>query len=82
MVRAVAFETFLEIRDARIRSVEEGQNGSALERWVRFDTEEIERFLGLVERLPELTAEQVRQLNIVVPSADILAGDEERVGVL
>ncbi|WP_368497572.1 MmgE/PrpD family protein [Herbiconiux sp. A18JL235] len=29
------------------------------------DDAEIERFLGLVERLPELTADEVRQLNIV-----------------
>lgn len=46
------------------------------------DTEEVERFLGLVERLSDLTAEQVRQLNIVVPPAYITAGDEERLGVL
>ena len=34
--------------------------------------EEIERFLGLAERLPELTAAEVQQLNIVA-AAGVLA---------
>lgn len=43
---------------------------------------EIDRFLGLVERLPELTPNEVLRLNVVVPADRIDAGDEVRVGIL
>ena len=46
------------------------------------ETEEVDRFLGLVDRLPELQPEEVGQLNVVVPTARIDAGDELRVGIL
>ncbi|WP_413316628.1 MmgE/PrpD family protein [Agrococcus sp. 1P02AA] len=35
---------------------------------------EIDRFLGLVERLPELTAKEVRQLNVLAPAGTIDVG--------
>ncbi|SDS36723.1 MmgE/PrpD family protein [Agrococcus carbonis] len=38
------------------------------------DDAEIERFLGLVERLPELTVDEVRQLNVVAPAGTVDAG--------
>ncbi|WP_347754272.1 MmgE/PrpD family protein [Agrococcus sp. ProA11] len=38
------------------------------------DDEEIERFLGLVERLPELTVDEVRQLNVLAPAGTVDAG--------
>ena len=46
------------------------------------ETEEVDRFLGLVDRLPELQPEEVGQLNVVVPADRIDAGDELRVGIL
>ena len=46
------------------------------------ETEEIDRLVGLVERLPELSPEEVRQLNVVVPEDRIVASDEDRVGIL
>ena len=46
------------------------------------EAEELDRFLGLVERLSELTPEEVGQLHIVVPSDRIDAADELRVGIL
>jgi len=45
-------------------------------------TEEIDRLLGLVERLPELTPMEVLRLNVVVPADRIDASDEVRVGIL
>jgi 2-methylcitrate dehydratase len=35
------------------------------------DDAELDRFLALVERLPELTADEVRQLNIVAPAGTV-----------
>lgn len=43
---------------------------------------EIDRFLGLVERLPELSVDEVAQLNVVAPEGYLEAADEERVGIL
>ncbi|WP_159433609.1 MmgE/PrpD family protein [Agrococcus sp. Marseille-P2731] len=38
------------------------------------ETDEIDRFLGLVERLPELTADEVRQLNVLAPAGTVDVG--------
>ena len=46
------------------------------------ETKEIDRFLGLVERLAELQPEEVRQLNVVVPTDHIEAAHDHRVGIL
>jgi 2-methylcitrate dehydratase len=43
---------------------------------------EIDRFLGLIERLPELTPAEVLSLNVVVPAERIEAADEVRVGIM
>ncbi|MDA0336203.1 MAG: MmgE/PrpD family protein [bacterium] len=43
---------------------------------------EIERFLALVDRLPELTPAEVRQLNMVVPAERLEACGENRVGIM
>lgn len=46
------------------------------------DEREINRFLGLVERLGDLSHEEVAQLNIVVPEDRIDAATEHRHGIL
>ena len=38
------------------------------------ETDELDRFLGLVERLPELTADEVRQLNLIAPAGTVDVG--------
>ena len=38
------------------------------------ETEELDRFLGLVERLPELTADEVRQLTVFAPAGTVDQG--------
>lgn len=38
------------------------------------EADELDRFLGLVERLPELTAEEVRQLTLVAPEGTVDRG--------
>ncbi|MFP5251928.1 MAG: MmgE/PrpD family protein, partial [Actinomycetes bacterium] len=43
------------------------------------DDAEIDRFLGLVERLPELTADEVRQLNVVAPAGTVDAGTTQGI---
>lgn len=42
---------------------------------------EVERFLGLVERLPELTPEEVAQLNLVAAKGALEDAESERVGI-
>ena len=42
---------------------------------------EVERFLRLVERLPELTPEEVAQLNLVADQGALEDAESERVGV-
>lgn len=42
---------------------------------------ELERFVGLVERLPELTPAELLQLNVVVPEGGVDAADEPRLGL-
>ena len=43
---------------------------------------EVERFLGLVDRLPALTPEEVDQLNLVAAQGVLEDAESERVGVL
>ena len=42
----------------------------------------MERFLGLVDRLPELTPEEVDQLNLVSAQGALEDAESERVGIL
>ena len=46
------------------------------------DAEEVERFLGLVARLPELNVDQVGELNVVVPEDKLEDGMSDRVGII
>ena len=43
---------------------------------------EVERFLGLVDRLPDLTPEEVGQLNLVAAEGMLGDAESERVGIL
>ncbi len=46
------------------------------------EKDELVRFLGLVERLTELTADEVGQLNVVIAEEKLVAATSERVGIL
>ena len=43
---------------------------------------ENERFLGLVDRLPDLTPEEVGQLNLIAAEGMLEDAESERVGIL
>ena len=43
---------------------------------------EVERFLELVNRLPDLTPEEVGQLNLVAAEGMLEDAESERVGIL
>jgi len=45
------------------------------------DRAERDRFLGLVERLPELTPEEVLELNVVVPRDWLTHAERDRRGI-
>ncbi|MEO0393274.1 MAG: MmgE/PrpD family protein [Pseudomonadota bacterium] len=44
-------------------------------------TEESERFLELVQRLPNLSVDEVRQLNVVMPEGDLMAPEQHAKGI-
>lgn len=46
------------------------------------DEEEVERFLGLVNTLPQLDINQVEQLNVVVAEDKLEDGTSDRVGII
>ena len=46
------------------------------------ESSEIDRFIGLVERLEELSADEVARLNVEVPAHVLEDATADRVGIL